>query len=204
MQSFKQFLKEDILLDIFQIQIYFVNLLTGNESKAIADKIKKTYKSMSWNKDLETLSISIPVDRSRYNEHVLNDIYNTVISDAEQISEMLGGNQIDGATTKVIISEVGNKVVDWNEIHFLPENQTSLIGIDKIIPSDCEFLCIGNCKKIIGPVLSLFKIKKHISIELLNPNELWAKIVEKHLSSRDVLSCQEELIENGLEEYAKF
>ena len=51
-------------------------------------------------------------------------------------------------------------------------------------------------------MLGLLKVKGLTFIRF-NHNHKVEAIINKHLKSRDLLSCQEELIENGLEQYAQ-
>lgn len=98
---------------------------------------------------------------------------------------------------------------------------TSLEGVPKFIRGNANFtnfenISFSNAHKHIthvdrltlplkykGPVLSLLKIPglKHISN---HPNS-YTQILNKHLasSSRDIIACQEELIDNGYKDYAE-
>ncbi len=97
-------------------------------------------------------------------------------------------------------------------------NITSLAGIHKIV-KECEKLSIRNVEKvrIVEGGLGLLLIKKLKTIYIDNPyvkaSELQRKkqsrerqamkIIASYLPGGDAIDCQDELIEAGLEEYAK-
>ncbi len=98
---------------------------------------------------------------------------------------------------------------------------TSLEGVPKFIRGNANFtnfenISFSNAHKHIthvdrltlplkykGPVLSLLKIPGLKSV-LNHPNS-YTQILNKHLasSSRDIIACQRELIENDMDEYAE-
>ena len=78
----------------------------------------------------------------------------------------------------------------------------SLKGIGKDYLKEINgFINLDHCP-IESHMLGLLKVKGLTKIEF-NHNNKVEEILNKHLKSRDILSCQDELIENGLEEYAK-
>jgi hypothetical protein len=80
----------------------------------------------------------------------------------------------------------------------------SLSRIDKYIKS-AKGIVISETNK--GPVLSLLKIKNLISVKTFSLDKEIQQVIEilNHYltTSKDILSCQDELIDNGLSEYAK-
>ena len=88
---------------------------------------------------------------------------------------------------------------------FSPSDNCSLIGIHKKI--DCQRLYLTGSHNIKRGGLGVLKIKslEHLdtSWELSADKIRWQGIIKKYLVSRDILACQDELIENGLKDFAK-
>jgi hypothetical protein len=83
---------------------------------------------------------------------------------------------------------------------------TSLKGIGKQYLKKCgELLNLDNCSNLKSHMLGILLIKDLKIIHFKNiANEDAGVIIQSHLDSdRDILECQEELITNGLKEYAK-
>ena len=78
----------------------------------------------------------------------------------------------------------------------------SLKGIGKDYLKEINGTIDLDACHIESHMLGLLKVKGLTKIEF-NHNNKVEEILNKHLKSRDILSCQDELIENGLEEYAK-
>ena len=78
-----------------------------------------------------------------------------------------------------------------------------LTGLHKLVK--CDILDLTACENVVGHVLSLMQINQKTDIDLrgkkLDPE--WCLIVRDHLEERDLLDCKEELMNNGLKEYAK-
>jgi hypothetical protein len=69
---------------------------------------------------------------------------------------------------------------------------------------ECKRITFNKPKNIIGNVLGLLKIKSLVNLSTaFYPSTQWIKIVNNYISSKDLLGCQDELIENGLSKYAK-
>ena len=79
-------------------------------------------------------------------------------------------------------------------------NDTSLKGINKKILNAGELFQIGNIKSITDSVLGLLLIPYKT---MIIPRVSWGVVIEKHRQTRDILECQEELISEGLQKYAK-
>ena len=78
----------------------------------------------------------------------------------------------------------------------------SLKGIGKDYLKEIHGTINLNWCPIKSHMLGLLKVKGLINIKF-NQNRKVEEILNKHLKSRDLLACQEELIENGLEQYAQ-
>ena len=77
----------------------------------------------------------------------------------------------------------------------------SLKGIGKNYVKEINgFIDLDECP-IESHMLGLLKVKGLTKIKF-NHNNKVQEIINNHLKTKDILSCQEELIENGLEQYA--
>jgi hypothetical protein len=99
-------------------------------------------------------------------------------------------------STKIITH---NQAVIFNNFKTL----MTLKNINKHI--ECKKIVFNYPKNIIGNALSLLLIKNLEIISVsFGGHPPWLRIINKHLTlDKDVLECQEELITNGLKEYAK-
>jgi hypothetical protein len=87
-------------------------------------------------------------------------------------------------------------------IFYGPQNNiTSLKGIEKIVDFIGEDLIL-NDNPIESHVLGVLLIKgvRHVWMDRVQEVQ---EIINQHLGSRDLLACQEELIDAGLEEFAQ-
>ena len=98
-----------------------------------------------------------------------------------------------------------NESIYINTYPLESSDKYSISGIDKYI-GECNYLEICNAQNIVGGVLGIFRIKDayQIRITFAKIKPEWVTIVEKHLKSKDILQCQEDLIDAGLKDYAKF
>jgi hypothetical protein len=68
-------------------------------------------------------------------------------------------------------------------------------------------LNLQNCSNLKSNVLGLLKIKEIDHVDFSNPQvkhfKNLQKIIDKYLKRKDLLGCQDELIENGFSQYAK-
>ena len=83
-------------------------------------------------------------------------------------------------------------------------NLTSLSGLDKVVPY--KVIGFENPQLIKSNVLSLLRIKQLVNIDLagsFDDNLEWFHILDNHLEDKDILQCQEDLIDAGLKDYAK-
>ncbi len=96
-------------------------------------------------------------------------------------------------------------LIDYKVIKlFFNTRSLALSGFNKMIGKNCVQLDISNMDFVQSNVLSLLLLPKTCKIKCNTIKEPWVKIVDKHLQcDRDILECQEELITNGLRQYAK-
>jgi hypothetical protein len=88
----------------------------------------------------------------------------------------------------------------------------SLKGIEKNLIADVS-IDLLNLKMITGGVLSILKIKNpsiYIGYDHVNSTNTsewtskWIEILKDHLyGDKNILACQEELIDNGFKDYAE-
>lgn len=84
------------------------------------------------------------------------------------------------------------------ELNFIETPVTSLAGIHKQIDSIGGLIVPSDNVK--SNVLGLLLLD---NLSVVSSKEMWAQIVQNHLTTKDVLDCQEELIKAGLKEFAK-
>ncbi len=203
MQNFKSFLKEEITNDIsFYLTIPGVNLFM--DENVIADEVEKilteNFKRLQihkldliacWHPELH-IKVIVP-DNIDFN-HLANEIYLIV----REVTVA------DKPICDIILYELpeDNKVIEWNSIiinlHDSPK--VSFHNIHKKLK--CNLLTISFATgKITDSVLGLLYIK-HLHFQSTNAE--WKQIILKHSEGdKDILECQEELITNGLRQYAK-
>lgn len=100
----------------------------------------------------------------------------------------------------LILNDVPSSKVQTKRIELIA--QESLAGIHKVI-SNCEYMEISWLQNVKQNALGLVLLDTDDLYFEGNVPE-WAKIIMKHFKSgKDVLDCQEELIENGYKQYAK-
>jgi hypothetical protein len=152
-----------------------------------------------------TLIVSVDIDKSEKN--ITLEYQNKITKEVEDnLNKMLHSiMQTKVVTSSLLIREqlpedikIQANIADL----YLPwAKPFSLSGFDKQLLS-CRILNIKFPEKIIGGTLSLLKIKDLHTINCdISPE--WLNIIKKHLTSKDILECQEELITNGFREYAK-
>ena len=94
--------------------------------------------------------------------------------------------------------------LDCEYVYIWCKPNMKLTNIDKLIKGD--EITFNRCETIVGNVLSLLRIK-HDSLFLFSntkPVPEWIPIVTSHLKgNKDILDCQDELIDAGFKEYAK-
>ncbi len=203
MQNFKSFLlKEDVSNDIsFYMTFTGVNL--NLDENVIADNVEKIltkhFKRLQIHKlDLiacwyPELHIKVIVPDNIDFHHLANEVY-TIVQEV---------TVADKPICDIILYDVpeDNKVIEWDNIIINLHNspKVSFHNIHKKIK--CNNLVINFAtNKITDSVLGLLFIKH---LEFHNTNDPWKQIIQKHRQSRDILECQEELITNGLRQYAK-
>ena len=201
MKSFKYFLNEQRLPGSveFQVSVQCKNFNFYKYAQRDNDKILKA---------LSHYQIIADADDDMYyytfknlNAQNGNEV---ALSKIIEIIEKNVSLEIDYIDSTLVCDGFPPYKLEWQHIDITFESPTQITGIDKYIGL-FMFCNIMDCEKITGGVLSLLKIKQGTSLSLSadGPYPKWIQIINKHLKTRDLLACQEELIENGLEEYAK-
>jgi len=210
MQNFKSFLKEQQETQynsniVFQVSFYSTNLLNNREFEFLKNKVIQTAKQykLSIILDQEVIEIQVDMNNEEVSEHNINNIYDILL---EEVNAILldFNNDIEGGDNKIILKGIPNKKVSYYNIDLYCRPNTKLTGIEKVI-EDCDELNIYNSENVIGNVLSLLRLKDVSTLEIVSLQKVkWAPIIEKYFENdKDILECQEELIANGLNEYAK-
>lgn len=114
----------------------------------------------------------------------------------------------DFDSLRVLIFSRMNFKVNFNTIYIMVKASSDfekLTGLDKLI--ECRSLFLVAPGTIDGNVLSILKIKgiKHFAVfGFAKAGKEWPPIIRKYVVNKgSILDCQEELIKNGLKEYAK-
>ena len=98
---------------------------------------------------------------------------------------------------------VEGKLVAFQKLQGLSE-MTSLKNVDKVVKSAERMMFNEKLARDMSTVLGLLKINRLKSLWVSSGDDCeWLKIVNKHLKDRDILACQDELIDAGLRAQAK-
>ena len=198
--SFKTFLSEN---NTKTPAIYGIFFFKTPNSSSMHDFIKLLSKTD--NRYIDILSekqnefeVLIEIkDQSEINDQFFINVKNKFIKTLSLKAE-------DASSVKAIyLSQMPKFKIDYDYIEIVCSSTefTNLSNIHKVL--NCKRLFLNNAHQINERVLSLLKIKDLISLVSTTTSFKWIGIINKHLKSKDLLSCQEELIENGLEQYAQ-
>jgi hypothetical protein len=117
-----------------------------------------------------------------------------------------------------VLSLRDNKLLDINHLPSLVETMyldntdiTNLKGIGRDYIKSAQYISLVNCPDLKSNILGLLSVKNlehlasHTSFKPDANVELDSviRIIRKHLETKDILECQEELIEAGFKEFAK-
>jgi hypothetical protein len=214
MQNFKQFLKEDNNAE-YEIKLYLEYMIRYedivdylNEQKEnIIDTIKQktNVNTIDINIRQHSFSIILTIEDTQLNN--LKSIENTIIDILEQHNN--DSFQYFNQDTNIELILLNNQLpknikINFPQIYISPMRPISFKGINKII-GDFKILDIRNAKNITDSILGLLLLNKSDrKISVIFSTLQWTKIVNNCLmADTDILECQEELITNGLRQYAK-
>ena len=154
-----------------------------------------------WDGQIEFLIRAIP------------DLSSTVFSRlAQQVKTIVEkilldfNRQIKSSHFEIQCGGIPSHPLTWSGDLFLYcEEHQSVSDINKFI-LQCDTLYLNQAENIEGGVLRLLQLSKTKHLKINSDGVLpWAEIVEKHFASdRDVIDCQQELIDAGLKTFARF
>lgn len=195
---------------------YKVELHPGEDRTLSRFKLKPQLENI---KDVYEATIYIGADNSLDCRILLPILNENDITSVDKIFEEIENKIKENSFVKDSYVIQGNLVIITDELpdfkvsfskiilNFgaLSNKPVSLHNIHKIL--DCGILEINGANLVKDSVLGILAMKRLKMIDYFNLNAQpeWYKIVIKHFESpaKDILECQEELIENGLKEYAK-
>ena len=203
-------LRENVEVEpLLVIQLSTNMNLTSRYSQGLIDRMLKLSNCKSCEVDKEKIMIEYHnLTRAQCTENALEHLFENSIDVVSNYIEDLpiGPMEIDYSTSHLLYDGgLPAFPVSYSNITINISPDMTLSGIDKVI-SNTEELMINYCEFLKpSPVLSLLRLKKvrWIHVECITrPN--WVSILNKYIdNNRDILDCQEELIQAGLREYAK-
>ena len=215
MRSFKQFLKEDntvyeaVLLISKTINTQH-QIKDDKLQQLIIDKINEKLKcdsSIAVNFGAFDINIILNdelISKANYVSDVIIEILSSLNVKYEPFAnkEVLNITIKNGKSLPKLHSPI-----EFSNVSLTFDSKISLSGIHKFISSSCDHIYLKNLSNVTDSVLGLIKIGKKPRQILLNDfGQLpkWFDIIANYINkSSDILACQEELIENGLEQYAQ-
>lgn len=147
--------------------------------------------------------------------HEIDDLYNNVIQTVEETISSSTGNDYDEIIAHgqvyLIFEGVPSFPINHGGMQVTikcADDTYGLSGLDKIIGPKVEALLISNFQKLKGNILSLAKVKcDELFLESDRAGDLLHRkieaILEKYRPSQDIVGFQEELIDNGLKDFAE-
>lgn len=223
MQSFKQYLSEETSNECtLECCYYFPFTVKGSEklTKALIRKsIAKLFKGFKYsieNVGIQSFNIKIKnpdsnllkskANQFKFHGKIMEAVCNTI---GENYIDIIN-NQLFQTYCNIYINYIPTFPVYCEYFRLTITPNTKFAGLEKVL--DCFQLHLIDLEQYKGGLLSLLKLKPSISIRLLNFNKrtfpilgkAW-DIIQKHLSSknRDVIACQEELIDADLKDFAE-
>ena len=184
---------------MFDNDIVRKNMSTINK---ITSKLNKLLKPLNEEYDLNvfhyTLNLDFKLHISKYADleylkYLEDHIYEIVKSNVDFDDE-----QEDCYNSIITLYEMPDRLIQWKTIELIPEKPILLTNIHKLIKA--EYFTIYRSQNVAGNILGLIPLSSNTNLRIILGREDWWYILEKH---NDILECQEELIANGLNEYAK-
>lgn len=223
MLNFKQFLLEE------DLRMPWLVLSTGisendlqNDYNYTADELKNTLEdefthakidphwiqSFSINLQDNEYELAFAPAAADYNGNIIPEKINKILG---VVRDVFDYREFEFSNVLVVLRDKINFKVKFDIVTvYLPvaPHFKTLTGLDKMV--ECPNLSIGHPSMVQGNVLSILKIKgltkfwtyDNKRINGIQVGEKWVPIVQKYLGG-SILDCQEELIQNGLKQYAK-
>jgi hypothetical protein len=105
-------------------------------------------------------------------------------------------------TPQLIIHEIPDYIFYFSDVLLIvPNTKISISNISKYL--NCEKFKIYKSNVIEGGVLELLKINAKKLFISPYAKGVWVDTINKYFNSKDIISCQSELIEAGFKEFAK-
>jgi hypothetical protein len=104
-----------------------------------------------------------------------------------------------------LVNNVNSYETDFKNIDIFLKEPGTLQNFHKNFPNTDQIV-FKNLFNIKGNVLGLLKLKNLTESGILNmasSNPEWFEILKKYMKTKDILGCQDELIDNGFSKYAK-
>ena len=231
MQSFKQFLKEDeanhnpnnydlsspiirIITDITKSDAFDFEFENDGEIPAwvqMANTVDEDIQRYSGNKSVACYfgpdaEFVLSVETDNFSASHIDQVASQMIKWLQKVLEKTF--HIEHSTFLCFRNKLSEDIrSDYDRIEFyLPHSKPfTLANIDKHLPA-AKIISIENPEKIIGNVLGLLKIKSLQQVSWVGHGSMpkWIGIINDHLDGdRDILQCQEDLIDAGLQQYAR-
>jgi len=155
---------------------------------------------------IEEVQLNYSIRKDAEGAHdVLKKFFNESITFCH---EALGSAFVSAYPEKVWINETLKTRIEWPEINLSYNGdlsrKVSLLGIDKLL--DCQTILIFGAGQVESGGLGLLNIKSLknlISLDSGFVKDQWLRIVKKHLNTKDLLGCQDDLLDAGLKQHAK-
>jgi hypothetical protein len=216
MRNFKQYLIEEvdnyITLGIMtyvhinsDIQEYQKNINIESDLKKILSQHYdiKFFSFDKQNNKQYSLYIRIGLkDDKNYSYQDIDSIRNSFYEDLVILYPTIDKVEKEFGSLYINLDKMPQHKIECNTISIYFNKESNLKNIDKVV--DCQLFSIVYPQNIIGNVLSILKIKSLKKMHFAeSKTNKWPAIVKKYIQSRDILECQDELIDNGLSAYAK-
>ena len=223
MRSFKHFLNENTS----KHEVYFVinfscsskkSWFTGELSdSAIIEFFKTNGQEIcevigdNDRSPIKDLHVKIKLAARSYSEQELKNLIKEFFEIAYKFIEdnpdfkTIGENAITNVDTLLLVRGIdGHSIFEYPKMTFTLNINTSLVGFHKLFKFEhCVFYHLNNVIK--GGLGILKSNAKPESIKLMKSGRNdsgWVEIIINHLGDRDLLACQDELIENGFHNFA--
>jgi hypothetical protein len=210
--SFKHYLKEDTQHKVEFVTEFSFNhngtdYLTSSNKIDLAVEIGKKLKMTARFMGDTTIDFSVGVTLP--NRHIdgpeletLQEKVNAIVQKSIKSFQM----EVEHCQSHVLANGIPKFEIDYEMVIVYVKPGDTFSGIEKIITLSKE-MHFNHCRNVKGNVLSLLKLNTS-DLSLFSDDGSgdleWITIVEKHFNGdKDVLECQEELIEAGYKEYAK-
>jgi hypothetical protein len=138
------------------------------------------------------------------NDNIFNEKINSLLStlNKEYDSFSFSLKPVSNRLSIVIKNSFPSIFISYPTIYLDNIGEMSFSGVNKFI--NCEHLYLMSTENITSNLLGILKIKSLNKLSILSfKNALIFKIIKKYISSKDILGCQDELIENGFSKFAK-